>query len=163
MLLDNIVNYARYKLRLQIGRKENKFDALTCQWSVVVSTRGVSSMPGRTRARVCRVSWPEFVAYHHVRSSRSRTLNGKCVVDVLDLNEFRCQYQAPIALTCSSYLPETGVPLWLTLKHFSVCRFPVRSERALVTAILYILYAIAPLSLGTYQFLRKRISRINRW
>lgn len=103
-LLDDIVNYAWHKLRLQTGRKGNKFGALTCQRirccfdeRSIIDARGSESksMSGEL-TRICRVS----------SRSRSRTLNGKCVVDVLDLNEFRCQYQAPIALTCSSYLPE---------------------------------------------------------
>lgn len=48
-----IINYARHK-HLQFSHKGNKFNALTCQQSVVVSTRAVSSMS--EQARVCRVS-----------------------------------------------------------------------------------------------------------
>lgn len=58
--------------------------------------------------QICRVS----------PRSRSRTLNGKCVINVLDLNEFRCQYQTPIALTCFSYPPP---PLPPPQKHASGC------------------------------------------
>lgn len=37
---------------------------------------------------------------------------------------------------------QAGVPLWLTLKHFSVCRFSARSKRALAAAIRCTLYAV---------------------